>query len=151
MKNWEFLKSSLIAGALLLFITGVNAQESSESVVRTVNDKELQWGPCPEFMPKGCQIAILNGNPARENSDILFKVPANSAIPNHNHTSAERIILLSGEMDITYEGEKTQTLKTGSYAYGPAKKPHIAKCGSAGECILFIAFEEPVDAFAIQK
>ena len=27
------------------------------------------------------------------------------------------------------------------------KKAHSAKCADAGPCILFIAFEEPLDAF----
>jgi hypothetical protein len=34
------------------------------------------------------------------------------------------------------------------YAYGPAKLAHKAVCGNAGPCVLFIAFEAPVDAIA---
>ena len=34
----------------------------------------------------------------------------------------------------------------GPDAYGPAKLPHKAECKKAGLCILFIAFESPVDA-----
>jgi hypothetical protein len=34
----------------------------------------------------------------------------------------------------------------GTYVYGPAKAPHKAECRKAGECVLFIAFEGPVDA-----
>lgn len=123
----------------------------ANSVVHTVNDKALQWGPCPDFLPEGCEIAVLNGDPAKRNVDIYFRVPANSEIANHAHTSAERMILVSGEMEVTYEGEETQKLKTGSYAYGPAQKPHTARCGNAGPCVLFIAFEEPLDAYAVEK
>lgn len=126
------------------------AQEKTESdlsVVRTVNDANLNWGPCPPFMPEGCSIAVLHGDPAKRNVDIYFKVPANSEIPEHYHTSAERMILVSGELQVTYTGEKAQILKPGTYAYGPATKPHSAKCGDNGPCVLFIAFEEPLDAF----
>ena len=28
-------------------------------------DSKLKWGGCPEGLPKGCQLAVLNGDPAR--------------------------------------------------------------------------------------
>ncbi|MBT8319149.1 MAG: cupin domain-containing protein, partial [Gramella sp.] len=113
-----------------------------------INNSTLEWGGCPDFMPEGCNISVLQGDPALGNSDVLFKVPANTDIPMHWHNSAERMILISGEMDVTYEGEETQTLKSGTYAYGPAKKPHTARCKDSGPCVLFIAFIDAVDAFA---
>ncbi|MBZ9629918.1 cupin domain-containing protein [Salegentibacter sp. LM13S] len=135
---------------MLFFSCGIFAQEISEnSVAISKSDSNLEWAPCPDFMPDGCNIAVLHGNPAKKNADIFFKVPANAYIPAHTHTSPERIILISGEMEVTYEGEQPQTLKEGSYAYGPANKPHSAKCGDA-PCVLFIAFEDPVDAVPVE-
>lgn len=150
MKN-SIKKISLLFPGLFLTIalsaqtTGVNKVELS--LVKTAQDTDLKWGPCPPFMPSGCEIAVLHGDPSKNNLDVFFKVDANSEIPNHWHNSAERMILISGELEVTYKGEKSQILKAGSYAYGPAKKPHTAKCGDAGPCVLFIAFEEPLDAF----
>ncbi|HEX7046083.1 MAG TPA: cupin domain-containing protein [Gammaproteobacteria bacterium] len=106
----------------------------------------LKWGPCPEIFPTGCEIAVLHGDPARENADLFFKVPANYKIPNHWHTSAERMVLVSGKMTVQYEGHEPVTLKKGVYAYGPPKLPHATTCLKGEECVLFIAFEEPVDA-----
>lgn len=135
---------------IFLFSCGIWAQETTENSVNfTKSDSSLEWGPCPEFMPEGCNIAVLHGDPTEKNADIFFKVPANANIPNHTHTSPERMVLVSGELEVTYEGEETQTLKEGSYAYGPANKPHSAKCGDT-PCVLFIAFEDPVDAFAVK-
>lgn len=139
----------LIPVLLLLFVIsnswGQETTAVENSVAFSKNDPNLAWGPCPEFMPDGCSLAVLHGNPAERNADLFIKFPANSDIPNHIHTSAERMILVAGEMEVTYEGEETQLLKAGSYAYGPANKPHKARCGDA-PCLLFIAFEEPVDA-----
>ena len=59
-------------------------------------------------------------------------------------------ISLPGELHVTYEGQKKHVLKPGSYAYGPAKIPHQGRCVSARPCILFIAFEEPVDAIPVE-
>lgn len=128
-----------------------NEVSTENSLVKDYRSESLIWGPCPEFMPEGCEIAVLHGDPSKTNVDILFKLPANTDIPNHWHNSPERMILLSGELQVTYEGENTQTLKQGNYAYGPAKKPHTGKCGNEGPCILFIGFENPLDAIPINK
>ena len=117
-------------------------------LARTAGDAALKWGGCPEFMPKGCEIAVLHGDPAKHNADVFFKVPANAAIPRHWHTSAERMVLVAGELHVTYDGHPTAVLTPGTYAYGPARMPHSATCGAGGPCVLFIAFETPVDAFA---
>jgi quercetin dioxygenase-like cupin family protein len=77
---------------------------------------------------------------------VFFRVPAKAAIASPWHTSAERMVLVSGEMEVAYEGQKPETLRPGTYAYGPAKAVHEATCVSASPCVLFIAFEGPVDA-----
>lgn len=155
MKIKEQLLTVMFLNMILLFSTAMYAQEkemnSTNSVVYNPDDASLEWGGCPDFMPNGCQITVLHGDPAQRNADILFKVPANTVIPNHTHTSAERMILISGEMEVTYEGETPQKLKKGTYAFGPPQKPHSARCGDAGPCVLFIAFEEPVDAFEVKN
>jgi len=121
------------------------------SVLKSIDDPTLQWGPCPPFMPEGCNIAVLHGDPSKDKADVLFRVNGKSSIPNHWHNSAERMVLLSGKMEVTYKGESTSTMKLGNYAFGPAKKPHTAKCVSKEPCVLFIGFNEPVDAFAIEE
>jgi len=115
------------------------------------DDPRLKWGSCPPFIGKGCEIAILHGDPAKNNLDIFFKVPGDFAIPHHWHTSAERMALVSGTLSVTYDDQKTERLETGMYAYGPAKRPHTAYCEKGDPCVLFIAFEEPLDAFEVMK
>ena len=56
------------------------------------------------------------------------------------------MILVSAELHVTYDGHKTEALKPGTDAYGPAKLPHKAECKQTGPCVLFIAFESPVHA-----
>ena len=127
----------------------VAAQE--QAVTRTARDADLKWGPCPPFLPKGCGIAVLHGDPAKDNVDVFLKVPSKSKIPPHWHTSAERMVLVAGELHVTYDGQKTAVLKAGTYAYGPAKRPHKAICASAVPCVLFIAFESPLDAVPVES
>ena len=91
---------------------------------------------------------MLHGDPAKLNADVFLRVGPAYVLPPHLHTSAERITLVTGELDLQYQGNPAQTVAEGSYAYGPAKLPHKGKCVSKGPCTLFIAFEEPVDAIA---
>jgi mannose-6-phosphate isomerase-like protein (cupin superfamily) len=140
-------KVALMLGLLLAgAFAGAPASAQEIPLTRTAKDAELKWGPCPPFLPKGCGISVLHGDPAKNNADIFLKVPANSVLPRHWHTSAERMVLVSGELHVTYDGHKTAVLKPGTYAYGPAKLPHTAECKKAGPCVLFIAFVSPVDA-----
>jgi quercetin dioxygenase-like cupin family protein len=117
-------------------------------VTRLAQDASLQWGPCPDLFPAGCEITILHGDPGRPNADVFLRVPGGYAIPAHTHTSAERMILVEGELSVRYQGAEEATLSAGEYAYGPAALPHSARCRSEAPCTLFIAFEGPVDATA---
>jgi quercetin dioxygenase-like cupin family protein len=126
--------------------TATQAPAAEAPITRSAQDATLQWGPCPEIFPAGCEITVLHGDPARPNADVLLRVPGGYEIPPHAHTSAERMILVEGELSVHYRGAEETTLSTGEYAYGPAALPHSARCLSAGPCTLFIAFEGPVDA-----
>ena len=132
------------------FATSAAYAQSGAPLVVAASDKAIQWGPCPDFLPKGCQVGVLHGDPAKPNVDVFFKVPGKSRIAAHKHTSAERMVLVQGEMQVTYEGHKPVTLKRGSYAYGPAELVHEAACLSTEPCVLFIAFEQPLDAIPVK-
>jgi quercetin dioxygenase-like cupin family protein len=135
----------MLATALVL-LASPQAMSAEPALALSFKDAQLKWGPCPEFIPKGCEIAVLHGDPAKVNADILFKVPANFTIPKHTHESAERMVLLSGKLRVMYDGQPATTLTPGMYAYGPAGMPHQAVCAAGDPCVLFIAFEAPVDA-----
>lgn len=155
MGKRHFILRSILGVMIVPGLFGASAKADSplaEPAVAIRSDAEtLSWGPCPAFLPEGCGIAVLHGDPARANVDILFRVPAGSKIAPHWHTSAERIVLVAGQMQVTYEGQDTVVLTPGTYAYGPARRPHHATCDSATPCVLFIAFESPLDAVPIEN
>ncbi len=66
----------------LLSIIGVSAFAQApvpeQAIMQSADDAQLKWGPCPPFLPKGCAIAVLHGDPAKDNLDVFFKVPAKS-------------------------------------------------------------------------
>lgn len=141
----------LVLSMFLASVAGAQDASKELALANTFKDAQLKWGPCPAFIPKGCEIAVLHGDPAKDGADVFFKVPANFDIPSHWHTSAERMVLVSGQLQVTYDGQEPVTLKPGMYAYGPAKVPHKASCAKGDPCVLFIAFESPIDAFPTES
>jgi quercetin dioxygenase-like cupin family protein len=121
-------------------------EASPTPLIRTSSDPMLEWGPCPQGFPQGCGLAVLHGDPAKPGADVLLRVPGGTSIPPHTHSSAERMILTDGVMEVRYQGSPPVLLREGSYGYGPADLPHEAQCRSNDPCVLFIAFNEPVDA-----
>lgn len=142
------LRPSLLLMSMFPVLVLAQATMAPGPAVRTFDDPSLVWGPCPAFLPEGCAIAVLQGDPSQSNADIFFKVPGKSTIARHWHTSAERMVLVSGELHVTYDGHEKAVLNVGTYGYGPAKLPHEASCVSDEPCVLAIAFEAPVDAVA---
>ena len=146
----DMIRGLLPAAAvgLLAIASTVNAAapNAEPAISTTFGDAGLQWGACPDFLPAGCAIAVLHGDPSQPNADVYFKVPARSEIPLHSHTSAERMVLVAGELEVAYQGQAPVRLTPGAYAYGPPGRPHGGRCVSDVPCILFIAFETAVDA-----
>jgi len=139
----------LAAGAAALALIGplaLAAAGEGKAFIHEPDSPDLEWNPCPAFMPDDCRIAVLQGDPAEPNADVLFRLPGNSTAAHHWHTSAERMVLVSGEMQVDYDDQDPVVLRPGTYAYGPARLAHTTHCISDEDCVLFIAFEEPVDA-----
>jgi mannose-6-phosphate isomerase-like protein (cupin superfamily) len=143
-RHW--ISAALLTIATAPLVSAQEAQPAEPALARTMNDADIAWGPCPPFLPQGCGLAVLHGDAAKPNSDVFLRIPGGAPLPMHWHSSAERMILVAGELRVTYQGQPEAVLKAGSYAYGPAKRPHEGVCASDEACVLFIAFEGPVDA-----
>ncbi|MBD0830890.1 cupin domain-containing protein [Aestuariibaculum sediminum] len=126
------------------------AQMAENSIAKRVSDKDLKWLPAPDFFPN-CSFTLLHGEMSDPNLDLFFKIEANTEVVRHTHKSPERMILMSGDMEVQYEGEKPVIVKAGSYLYGPAGKPHRAKCLDNGPCVLFIALVDTFDAVVVKE
>ena len=141
------LGAALVAWAMVATPASAQSHAHQAAVTRHPDDAALQWGPCPDFMPRGCALTVLNGDPSKANADVFFKVPAGAELPVHWHTSAERMVLVAGELHVRYVGRLPVVMTPGVYAYGPPKLAHGGSCVSDTPCVLFIAFEAAVDAF----
>ncbi|MGE0621989.1 MAG: cupin domain-containing protein [Pseudomonadales bacterium] len=120
---------------------------SDTALAIRAGEPSLTWGPCPAFFSSTCRIAVLHGDPGQPNADVFFRVAPGDELPHHWHSSAERMVLVAGRLSVQYDGQAAVVLEPGMYAYGPPKLPHVGRCESDDACVLFIAFEGPVDAF----
>ncbi len=140
------MRFSILTGSLLLSLSAALPAQTPLAIDPA--GKAVKWGPCPPIFAKGCEIAVLRGDPALPNADVMLRLRGGTRLGWHRHTSAERMILVAGQMQVEYQGSKPATLKRGDYAFGPAGLAHKAMCLGAAPCTLFIAFEGPVDALA---
>lgn len=140
--------TALLSAGLLAAAGAAIAQPAATPLVITASDPALPWGACPPVLPGDCAITVLHGDPAKPNADVFLRVGSGFVLPPHKHTSAERITLVTGTLQLQYRGSAMKTVRAGDYAFGPAELPHKGKCVSAAPCTLFIAFEQPVDAVA---
>lgn len=136
----------LFLASLLALSGAASAEPTASPLVIDVTESGTKWGPCPPIFPGACAMTVLQGDPAKPNSDVVLRVGPGTTLPRHKHTSAERMILLAGQLSVKYDGAPLAALDRSNYAYGPANLPHVAKCESKEPCLLFIAFEGPVDA-----
>jgi anti-sigma factor ChrR (cupin superfamily) len=84
---------------LTLLLTGSTAL--AEDMKAPVNAKDLKWGPAPNVLPKGAQVAIVSGDPFRDGPYVLrLKIPKGYKFPAHSHPTTEGVTVLSGNFHI---------------------------------------------------
>lgn len=141
----------LLSGVLIVVASAwcahAEAKDKAAGLVTTApNNPALQWGPCPPIFAKGCEVAVLSGNPAKGASDVFLRTPPNFDLPPHFHHSPEHVVLVQGKFSVTFEGGRRAEVSQGAYTLIPGGVPHSARCEEGDPCVIFIGFEKPVDA-----
>lgn len=99
---------------------------------KVVMPDKLVWGPPPPGLPKGAEVAVLDGDPTKEGMpfSMRVKLPDGYTVPPHWHPADENLVVLSGTLMIG-RGEKldpagTEALTMGAYAKMPKEMRHFA-------------------------
>lgn len=124
--------------------------------------EEIQWQDGPPSLPKGAQIAVLEGDPTQEGPFVFrVKVPDGYRIPVHTHPKTERVTVISGTFRIgmgdTFDKDSAKPMKAGAYGYWEAGMKHFV--WTEGETIVQfhgdgpwkIAYDNPADDPRTQK
>ncbi len=100
---------------------------------------EMKWVDGPPSLPKGAKLAVLEGDPAKEDPFVFrVKVPDGYRVPPHTHPKVERITVIEGTFNIgmgeRFDAAAMQTMPAGTYGYWPAGMAHFASV--TGETVL---------------
>jgi uncharacterized protein DUF4437 len=92
---------------------------------------DLKWGPAPNVLPRGAQIAVVSGDPSKDALYVVrLKLPSNYELPAHNHPTSEYVTVISGDFHIgmgdKLDRQKGLTLNAGGFAEASAKMNHYA-------------------------
>jgi quercetin dioxygenase-like cupin family protein len=113
-----------------------------------VEPSQVKWGEAPPVLPKGAQLAVLQGDPSKAGPFVIrIKVPGHYKVAPHWHSKDENLTVVSGTFYLA-EGDKADTkhahaLKAGSFHYLPAETRHYAY--SKGPAIVQVHGEGPFD------
>lgn len=105
---------------------------------------ELKWID-PAGAPPGVKMAVLWGDPAKGPHGAMHRFPAGFSAPLHHHTAGHHVVVVSGTLLLTPEGEAEKKLGPGSYFSLTGKKQHVTKCDAGAECVLFVDCGGPWD------
>ena len=92
---------------------------------------DLKWSPAPASLPAGAEVAILEGDPAKEGPFTMrLKLPAGYKIPPHSHPGVEHVTVISGSFAMG-TGEKfdeaaAMTMPAGGFALMKIGTKHFA-------------------------
>jgi mannose-6-phosphate isomerase-like protein (cupin superfamily) len=121
--------------------------DAANAAALSVNADEIKWGEAPPDLPKGAQLAVLHGDPAKKAPFTLrLKIPDGYKIPPHWHTRDEQLTILSGTF-VLHMGDMmdapASTLTAGGFHFLPGKMHHAAE--ATGETVLQLDGIGPFD------
>src|SRR5580658_1159431 len=81
---------------------------------------DIKWVEGPASLPKGAQMAILEGDPTKEAAFVIrIKMPDGFRIMPHTHPKDERVTVITGTLYLgmgeTFDEKAAKAMPVGSY------------------------------------
>ena len=119
--------SPLVIAVVLLGALAAGAADAPHGMY---TPNAIKWGDPPPFVPKGSNVAVLYGDPAKEGLFVVqVRMPANDRIPAHSHPTDEVVTVLSGGLLVgmgdKLDPAKAKAFPAGSVIVAPAKTNHF--------------------------
>lgn len=109
-----------------------HAWQHKDGAFETFAPGKIVWKDGPASLPKGAQIAVLEGDPNKEGHFVFrVKVPDGYRIPPHTHPKTERVTVIAGTFQVGM-GEKVdekalKAMPAGAYGHWEAGMKHFVK------------------------
>jgi quercetin dioxygenase-like cupin family protein len=125
-----FASVIIVAG---LFVTGASAMRAEHPPHVGQNLRDANWSPAPPLLPKGAEIAVLDGDPTKAAPyAVRLKFPAHYAIPAHSHPTDEHVVVTSGVLvfgmgdELDKHSGANSKLTVGGFVVAAANVNHFA-------------------------
>ena len=142
VKNYQWQRIAALSIFVCVFTL------ASIAVARELSGKpklwihaEMKWTTDPAL--PAVQSVVLWGDPKSGEHGMLRKFPAGFAPPPHKHPAAERVLVVSGTIEVRHEGAEARALGPGSYSEIPANMVHSVKCAEQSDCEFLLASPGP--------
>jgi quercetin dioxygenase-like cupin family protein len=93
--------------------------------------KDVKWSEAPPILPRGAQVAVLEGDPNKEGPFVMrVRLPDGYKVAPHTHPKPERVTVIQGTlyfgMGEKFEAAKCKEMPAGSFGTWPAGMKHFA-------------------------
>ena len=107
-----------------------HAYQHEEGIVLNLPDR-IKWQDGPPSLPKGSQIAVLEGNPNKEGPFVFrLKLPDGFRVAPHTHPKMERVTVIAGTLNIgmggKFDAKATKAMPAGAFGTWEANMQHFA-------------------------
>lgn len=132
-------------------IAAVHGQSSAASVSIPVT--QLQYGPSGVIDPSHgeVQAAKAYGDFTRGAHGTFLRLPPLFVSPLHIHSADYWGVVLAGVVVNGKPGSQEIPLPVGSYFFQKAGEPHITRCISPNECLVFLNQSSKYDFIPVAK
>jgi quercetin dioxygenase-like cupin family protein len=126
------MKFALIAiGFAATVAFAASAAETEHDKHVFVTEAQVAWKPAPASLPRGGQVAVLSGDPAKAGPFTMrIRMPKGYRIGPHTHPKDEIVTVISGTLHMgmgsPMDEAKARRLPAGSFAMMPVGVVHYA-------------------------
>lgn len=140
----------LTASWLALLAASANAQPQDSVGIPT---DQLKYGSTgvTDNVHGEVKAAAAHGDNARGAHGTFLKMPGKFTSPVHTHSSDEWGVIIAGVFANGKPGNPDVLLPAGSYFFQRAGEPHVSKCVSENECIIFLSQSGKYDFLATKQ
>jgi beta-alanine degradation protein BauB len=130
-----------ILGVAVLAFAATAAIASPELESRSLPVTQLQYASTgvTDGVHGEVKAATAYGDASRGAHGTFLKLPAGFASPLHTHQYDDWGVVISGVAANGRPSDPDIPLPPGSYFFQKAREPHITKCLSANECVIFLS------------
>jgi quercetin dioxygenase-like cupin family protein len=120
---------TLVASGLLAGLPAARADHPDKDH-EILTPADVKWQDGPASLPKGAQMAVLEGDPAKDGPFVLrVKLPDGFRIAPHTHPKDERVTVLSGTLYLgtgeKFDEKRAVAMPAGSYGRTGAGMKHF--------------------------